>query len=720
MDERDSRAALERYRLIGVQETGWKAGKLAGSLAGAAVVELKYLGLRCTAKAIRTTNSEDASFICNLEQECSRLSRLGHPHVVQFMGVYYQPGRDNPLIVSEHLPLVLSQCLDHYGTMPEEISYSILNEVALGLLYLHEQSPPMLHRNLSADTVLLTRDMVAKIADVGVAQISDPIANNEDPGAVCHLPPEAFGKTPKHSTKTDSFSYGVLMVHVLSGRRPVQAKLMSSFDSCGSRSSFQKSLSFSEADLREEFLSEIGADNPLMSLIMSCLSNNAALRPEVEQVVYRVSSAASQNPASFVNKIEMLKQICADVEEKTNLKFQIESLTSSDSCPRKSLSELEQLHLKVKSLTAENIALKANLRANSKVEGFRKQNGSETRTNGRIRRPGLKRTEAMPEDCDSIDMMTPVQLRQGRLEWTRCNSLPVGMFQAKSVVINGMVYIGGGLTEDVITDHIVFEYDPVQDSWMALPPLPVVLFGIGQLLGDLVAIGGKYDLKVSDDVYVFDRQTYRWKQTLPSLLTARYSPAVVSHQTNLLVCGGLEDEGVGDPKVVSSCEVINAEGFRWYVGGYLSPCASVYSSSCVVIHDACYLVGGYRSTPAISASQSASSTALSVLLSPDVVSPSSWRSLPDTPYLQTTGASLGGCLLALGGAKSAYTMPVQRAIHAYSPTTESWIYIGDLPFACCHSTAVTLPSGELLVIGGWVKPGKNKRSLDVYRGSLTL
>ena len=294
------------------------------------------------------------------------------------------------------------------------------------------------------------------------------------------------------------------------------------------------------------------------------------------------------------------------------------------------------------------------------------------------------------------------------------------MFQAKSVVIDGKVYVGGGLTEDSITDHIVFEYDPVLDSWSALPPLPVVLFGIGQLLGELVIIGGKCDLKVSGDVYVFDRQTYRWKQSLPSLINARYSPAVVSHQANLLVCGGLEDGGMGEPTVVSSVEVLNTERFQWYVGGYLPHSASVYSSSCVVIHDTCYLVGGYRATTATSASQSTNSAALSVLLSPDVVSPYAWKPLADTPYLQTTAASLGGCLLALGGTKSAYMMPVQRSIHAYSPTTKSWIFIGNLPSASCHSTAVTLLSGELLIIGGWVKPGENKRSLDVYRGSITL
>ena len=403
-NEEDAGSALARYQLFGVQETGWKAAR---SFAQAAIVELKYLGLPCTAKEIRAANLEESD---RLEQECKQLSKLGHPNIVQFMGIYYREGRAN--IVSEQLPFLLSDCLDHYGQLPEEIGYSILHEVALGLLYLHKQSPPVVHRNLSADCVLLTRDMVAKIADVDVAWMNDPIVS-DDPVAVCHLPPETLGEAPQFGPKTDSFSYGVLMVHVLSGRRPIQAKLKASCDSCDSIRSLQRSLSFSEADLRVEFLREIGMNNPLMGLVMSCLSNNLTLRPEASEIVYKVADTASRFPASFVNKVEMLEQICNDAEKKTNLKRQLEDLTASDSCPRRSLTELEQLHLKLKRLTAENIALKANLHANLKVEGVRRQSEGENglKTNGHFRRPGLKKVEAMPEECDSLDVMTAVQVR---------------------------------------------------------------------------------------------------------------------------------------------------------------------------------------------------------------------------------------------------------------------------------------------------------------------
>ena len=58
-----------------------------------------------------------------------------------------------------------------YGVLPEAISYGILRDVALGLRYLHEHSPPIIHRDLSANNVLLTSSMNGKISDLGVAKI---------------------------------------------------------------------------------------------------------------------------------------------------------------------------------------------------------------------------------------------------------------------------------------------------------------------------------------------------------------------------------------------------------------------------------------------------------------------------------------------------------------------------------------------------------------------
>lgn len=312
------------------------------------------------------------------------------------------------------------------------------------------------------------------------------------------------------------------------------------------------------------------------------------------------------------------------------------------------------------------------------------------------------------------------QLRRGRLQWTACSDLPVGMYQANGVCIDGKVYVGGGVTENDSTNCLVFVYHPREDSWDALPPSPVSLFGLGSLFGELVLVGGKNrSLKTTNKVYCYDKGPRMWKQSVPQLVNPRYSPTVVTYQSLLLACGGLVENLTKEVSVVTSVEVINAESYRWYVAGYLPRSASLSKCSSVAIRDTCYIMGGYSSSLASSATQSTHHTSLSSVFSNSSLTPYMWQSLSDTPHCQTTGATLGGCLLALGGCSKPYTVP-HRSIHAYCAGTKSWIFVGDLPYASCHCTAVSLPSGELLVIGGWVEPGKNKRATTVYRGRVVL
>ena len=125
-------------RLSDVEETGRELGR--GSYA--AVVEVDYKGLKCAGKKIHRVLYEDGEgdLIQRFEEECRLLSQLRHPHIVQFLGVYFGEEDTNvPVLVMEFLPTTLAQTLDRYDRLPEEINYSILRDVSLGLRYLHER-----------------------------------------------------------------------------------------------------------------------------------------------------------------------------------------------------------------------------------------------------------------------------------------------------------------------------------------------------------------------------------------------------------------------------------------------------------------------------------------------------------------------------------------------------------------------------------------------------
>ena len=140
----------------------------------ASVLEVEYMGLKCAGKKIHDALLQQGSStyaIHRYEEECSLLSQIWHPNIVQFLGICMPKDSLAPILVMEYLPLNLTSCIEKYRIMPTEISYSILYDVALGLCYLHSQVPPIIHRDLSSNNVLLDSNMKAKISDLSVARI---------------------------------------------------------------------------------------------------------------------------------------------------------------------------------------------------------------------------------------------------------------------------------------------------------------------------------------------------------------------------------------------------------------------------------------------------------------------------------------------------------------------------------------------------------------------
>lgn len=308
-----------------------------------------------------------------------------------------------------------------------------------------------------------------------------------------------------------------------------------------------------------------------------------------------------------------------------------------------------------------------------------------------------------------------MQIQQGHMKWTKCSDMPISMFQAHGVYLKNKIYIGGGDTGDSATDTLVLEYDLRRDSWKSLPPTITTYFGLCKLEDELVSVGGKLDMKATAAVLVYDTFTRRWKDSLPYLYHARSSPSCTSVSSAIIVCGGLSKTG----DLLSSVEVMKSDTFQWYTAGYLSLLATLCHTSIIAINDTLYILGGYKSFTASSSSNNAHSSSINMLLSYSGMTPYAWVTLPATPHLQSTAASVGTCLLSLGGTSNPYSTPVHSSVYAYSPSTKSWIHAGGLPYEFCHGTAVSLPNNELYIMGGWVRPGKSKRSCNVYKGTIT-
>ena len=328
----------------------------------ATVLELEYMGLKCAGKKIHELllRQGGASYtVRRFEEECRLLSQVRHPNVVQFLGVHFQQRVPAPILVMEFLPTNLTSCIDRYGILPKEISYSILHDVVLGLCYLHSQTPPIIHRDLSSNNILLASNMTAKISDLGVARILNltPLQVSrmtETPGTPAYMPPEVMIANPKYDTSIDEFSYGTLMIHVFSGRWPEPQVGQTRIEN-------EQLVPVTEAERREVFLRAIGNDHPLMDLILRCINNDPRRRAHASEIVERITAIILQFPASFANRLEMLRQIEDLNEEISTLRNEAEENNREENVRLNLVlsSEVEQHKLEVRDLKAQNQLLSA-------------------------------------------------------------------------------------------------------------------------------------------------------------------------------------------------------------------------------------------------------------------------------------------------------------------------------------------------------------------------
>ena len=317
MAERTPATKWDPYKLSGVTVTNKELGH--GSYA--TVWELEYMGLKCAGKKIHDIllNKAMKSYtVRRFEEECRLLSEVRHPNIVQFLGVYVCEEHDLPILVMEHLPSTLGSCIEKYGVLPQEISYSILYDIALGLCYLHSQTPPIIHRDLSSNNVLLSHSLTAKISDLGVARIPNmsPLQVShmtQTPGTPAFMPPEVMGVNPNYNKSVDEFSYGVMTIHVLSGAWPEP-------QTGPTHKRHSILIPISEAKRRDIFLQKIGKDHPLMDLILKCVDNDPGQRMNANEITERLAKMVSDHPRHFRSPLQMLQYINSKEEEVKALK----------------------------------------------------------------------------------------------------------------------------------------------------------------------------------------------------------------------------------------------------------------------------------------------------------------------------------------------------------------------------------------------------------------
>ena len=136
------------------------------------------------------------------------------------LGVYY-PAIDQyrlPVMVMEKMQHSLKSLVDKYENIPLNVKLSILNDVCLSLRYLHSRNPPIVHRDLTPNNILLSYHLEAKITDLGVAKVmqtNDTKTMAKAPGTTDFMPPESLADRPVYGVPLDMFSYGGVILYTI-------------------------------------------------------------------------------------------------------------------------------------------------------------------------------------------------------------------------------------------------------------------------------------------------------------------------------------------------------------------------------------------------------------------------------------------------------------------------------------------------------------------------
>ena len=261
--------------------------------------------------------------------------------------------------------------------------------------------------------------------------------------------------------------------------------------------------------------------------------------------------------------------------------------------------------------------------------------------------------------------------------------------------------MGGGLAGNDSDACTVLVYNIKSDEWSCLPKYRYKRFAMTVINSSLTVVGGRdpSTSKMTNQLAAFSSLSQRWTYPYPPMPTPREQPAVSTYDIWLVVAGGSRD---GRP--LGTVEVLNTSTKQWLSTSPLPTTYGIVTST--IDEDDWYIITVNKQVLCVSLPDLISQT-ISKLT--DSNSHELWCHLPDTPLSYPATIALHGALLVLGGD---YHTP-RTDIHFYQLKNEKWIKVGDLPTPRYNCSCILLPSGELLVAGGYDSPSQYTRRVDV-------
>lgn len=581
------------------------------------------------------------------EQECQFLSQVRHPNVVQYLGTHRDPDSGSPALLMELMDESLTSFLDKQKMpVPVHVQVNLLHDIALALAYLHSNG--IIHRDLSSNNVLLIGSSRAKVTDFGMSSlvgmtVSHAATLTMCPGTQVYMPPEALNEPPLYSEKLDCFSFGVLVIQVLTCQFPDPSNRYRSIEVCQPGNSsirFQAQVLVPEAERRKNHISQV-KNNSLHSIALQCLNDENIKRPTASDICQQLATLKNTDPLYHrsVQEYQDIRKSCAVRQQQVcDRELEFEKIISTKS------SDIEQLNAQIQKLELKNLQLsKENLRNTLKLHL------KEDQLREHAEKPSTK-----------LD-----------ITWKECQQAPIKMSGGTATHDGTMAYFAPHGTQSV------YQFDHNDAEWKKLSPCPNSSIAIVMINNLLTSIGGhSFERGISNKLYSYVKE--EWVEEFPEMPTKRFAVAAESNKHVVVVAGGF---GIGD-KRLADVEIMDIHGGEWHC---VSPLKFGFTEASVaIVSGQVYVGGGYSHTME---EYRVMKSSLEELLTSDC----EWETIATLPVKHTTLRATGGRLLAFGGSNSNH-------VYSYDVESNSWEQVSSFQQRRVSPLVVTLP--ELLIVAG--------------------
>ncbi|KAF7843145.1 Receptor-like protein kinase [Senna tora] len=172
-------------------------------------------------------------------REIQTLGRIRHRNLVKLEDFWWR--KDFGLILYPYMPNGSLHDILHEKNPPPSLEWNVLYKIAIGiahgLAYLHyDCDPPIVHRDIKPKNILLDADMEPHISDFGIAKLLDQSSASAPsisvPGTIGYIAPEN-AYTTASSRESDVYSYGVVLLELITRKKAVDPSFMEEIDIVG-------------------------------------------------------------------------------------------------------------------------------------------------------------------------------------------------------------------------------------------------------------------------------------------------------------------------------------------------------------------------------------------------------------------------------------------------------------------------------------------------------